>query len=107
MMEMERKAAAITAEQRNNPTEANTATYGSMASLTPTNSSWKDKMFGKAHLVQSLLHIIQMVVSYGLMLVVMTFNSWLFMSVILGLGVGYFLFGWIRGSVIDKNENCC
>ncbi|XP_075254486.1 protein SLC31A2-like [Convolutriloba macropyga] len=45
------------------------------------------------HLIQTFLHFLQSSISYLLMLVVMTFNMWLFFSVILGLTVGYFLFG--------------
>ncbi len=63
-------------------------------------------MLSCAHVVQSLLHVIQVSVSYLLMLVVMTYNGWLFISVATGAGVGYFLFAWKRAVVMDVNEHC-
>lgn len=58
------------------------------------------------HLAQTLLHMVQITVSYLLMLVVMTFNVWLCLSVVAGAGLGYFLFGWKRAVIIDSNEHC-
>ncbi|KAL5289082.1 hypothetical protein ACFFRR_009338 [Megaselia abdita] len=64
------------------------------------------RVFNKSHLLQTFMHIIQMIISYLLMLIVMTYNYWLFLSVILGSGMGYFVFGWIRERIIDCNEHC-
>jgi len=64
------------------------------------------RMLSLAHLIQSLLHILQVVLSYMLMLIFMTYNGWLCIAVALGAGFGYFLFGWKRQSVIDNNEHC-
>lgn len=47
-----------------------------------------------------------MALSYFLMLIAMTFNSYLFACVILGSGFGHFLFGWRRSSVTDHTEHC-
>ncbi|XP_078685376.1 uncharacterized protein LOC144918441 [Branchiostoma floridae x Branchiostoma belcheri] len=58
------------------------------------------------HALQSLLHIVQVLISYGLMLVFMTFNVWLCLSVALGAGAGYFAFGWRRPITVDRNEHC-
>lgn len=58
------------------------------------------------HIIQSLLHIVQMTLSYLLMLIAMTFNTYLLLAVVLGAGLGHFLFGWRRSSVIDFNEHC-
>lgn len=58
------------------------------------------------HIIQSLLHIVQMTLSYLLMLIAMTFNTYLLLAVVLGAGLGHFLFGWRRSSVIDPNEHC-
>ncbi|XP_035667849.1 probable low affinity copper uptake protein 2 isoform X2 [Branchiostoma floridae] len=44
------------------------------------------------HLAQSLLHVLQVVLAYCLMLVVMTYNGWLAIAVFLGAGLGYFVF---------------
>lgn len=54
------------------------------------------QMLSIYHLSQTLLYAIQAMVAYFLMLVVMTFNSWIFGSVIVGLALGYFLFGFMR-----------
>lgn len=60
----------------------------------------------KIHLVQTLMHLVQVALSYSLMLIVMTFNVWLVLAVVLGAGVGYFFFGWIRQRSIDVVEHC-
>ncbi|CAL1541155.1 unnamed protein product [Lymnaea stagnalis] len=58
------------------------------------------------HFLQTALHLLQVFISYCLMLVVMTFNVWLLLAVIVGAAVGYFFFGWMRRSVTDSNEHC-
>ena len=58
------------------------------------------------HFIQTLLHILQMGISYLLMLIAMTFNVYLFLAVILGAGLGHLLFGWRRTTVIDRDEHC-
>ncbi|XP_055615987.1 high affinity copper uptake protein 1 [Toxorhynchites rutilus septentrionalis] len=60
----------------------------------------------RLHILQSVLHLIQVSVSYILMLIVMTFNLWLFFAVVLGAAIGHYFFGWIRQSTWDPNE-CC
>lgn len=64
------------------------------------------KVLNWTHVVQSLLHMLQVAVSYTLMLAVMTFNGYLILSVILGAGVGYLSFCWRRLMVIDVTEHC-
>ncbi|CAF1385317.1 unnamed protein product [Rotaria sp. Silwood1] len=64
------------------------------------------RLLSVSHLIQTLLHILQMALSYLLMLVAMTFNIYLFFAIVLGAGLGHFLFGWRRSSVIDYNEHC-
>ena len=56
-------------------------------------SSYFDSILCKTHILQSILHVVQVAVSYVLMLVVMTFNSWIFAVVSIGAGFGYFLIG--------------
>jgi len=58
------------------------------------------------HMIQTLLHIIQMTLSYFLMLIAMTFNTYLLLAIVFGAGFGHFLFGWRRSSVLDHNEHC-
>jgi len=64
------------------------------------------KMASSFHVVQTLLHIVQMVISYFLMLIFMTYNAWLCIAVALGAGMGYFLFGWKKSIIVDMNEHC-
>ncbi|XP_034486247.1 high affinity copper uptake protein 1 [Drosophila innubila] len=44
------------------------------------------------HWYQTFLHMLQVTISFMLMLVFMTFNVWLCLSVVLGAGLGYFIF---------------
>ncbi|RWS20211.1 high affinity copper uptake protein 1-like protein [Leptotrombidium deliense] len=50
------------------------------------------RRFRKAHIIQSVLHIFQVAFGYILMLLAMTYNVWIFLAIVLGAGVGYFLF---------------
>ena len=61
-------------------------------------------MWSRLHLLQTLRHFIQVCLSYALMLVVMTFNTWLCLSTVFGLTVGYFLFGWRKTVVLQQSE---
>lgn len=40
---------------------------------------------------QSLVHVIQVVLGYFVMLAIMSYNTWIFLGAIVGLGVGYYL----------------
>jgi len=64
------------------------------------------KMISLAHFVLTGLHMVQMTLAYFLMLIVMTYNTWLCLSVIFGSTVGYFLFGWRKTSVVDVSDHC-
>lgn len=64
------------------------------------------RMLSGSHGLQTLLHMVQVFISYCLMLIFMTYNAWLCISIILGAGVGYFLFGWQRAVAVDINEHC-
>ncbi|XP_004519886.2 high affinity copper uptake protein 1 [Ceratitis capitata] len=57
------------------------------------------------HLIQTVLFLFQVTLSMLLMLIFMSFNYWLCLSVILGLAFGYFLFGWIKDDAYDSD--CC
>ncbi|CAD5119958.1 DgyrCDS8542 [Dimorphilus gyrociliatus] len=74
--------------------------------LSETHKTVGMKMISLPHFIQSLLHILQVVVSYFLMLIFMTYNIWLCLAVGLGAGAGYFLFSWKRSIVVDVNEHC-
>jgi len=71
-----------------------------------TKPTITSRLLSKGHLIQTLLHMLQIAVSYMLMLVFMTYNSWLCLSVVLGAGLGYFVFGLQRLTSIDVNEHC-
>ncbi|KAG6442103.1 hypothetical protein O3G_MSEX002112 [Manduca sexta] len=66
----------------------------------------KYTMLSSGHIIQTMLHVIQSTASYLLMLVFMTYNVWVCLPLILGLGVGYFFFGWRKASVVDVTEHC-
>ena len=70
--------------------------------------SRKVPMCSCAHIIQTLMHVVQLIVSYLLMLVFMTFNLYLCAAVVLGSGVGYFLFRWKRPDAEEKpKEDRC
>lgn len=58
------------------------------------------------HFLQTFLHMLQVTISYFLMLIFMTYNVWLCLAVVLGAGLGYFVFGWKINKVIDIYEHC-
>jgi copper transporter 1 len=64
------------------------------------------QMLSGVHFAQTLLHVIQFVISYFLMLIFMTYNVWLCLAVAFGAGVGYFLFAWQRSVIVDITEHC-
>uniref|UniRef100_A0A3Q3EVV7 Copper transport protein n=1 Tax=Labrus bergylta TaxID=56723 RepID=A0A3Q3EVV7_9LABR len=66
----------------------------------------RQRMLSPAHFLQTLLHIVQVVVSYFLMLVFMTYNAYLCIAVAAGAGMGYFLFSWRKAVVVDITEHC-
>ena len=64
------------------------------------------------HLLQSVLHVVQVGYGYILMLIAMSFNGWLFLAVCFGAGIGYFFFGEMRNTFgtgvnsRESNEHC-
>ncbi|XP_065371579.1 high affinity copper uptake protein 1 [Calliphora vicina] len=79
------------------------ACHGNMPEI--RQKTYMEKIFAKPHIIQSLFNLVQIIISYLLMLVFMTFNYWLCLAVVLGLGVGYFFFGWIKQDVYESE--CC
>ncbi|XP_073697203.1 high affinity copper uptake protein 1 [Garra rufa] len=74
--------------------------------LMETHKTVGQRMLSLAHFIQTILHIIQVVVSYFLMLVFMTYNGYLCIAVAAGAGFGYFLFSWKKAVVVDITEHC-
>ncbi|XP_028319027.1 high affinity copper uptake protein 1 [Gouania willdenowi] len=74
--------------------------------LMETHKTVGQRMLSPTHFLQTLLHVIQVVVSYFLMLVFMTYNGYLCIAVAAGAGMGYFLFSWRKAVVVDITEHC-
>ena len=62
--------------------------------------------FEKYHVLQTILHLVQVFVGYCLMLVVMTYNAYLVIAVCLGFTLGYFTFAWMKFQK-DDFADCC
>ncbi|XP_064628959.1 protein SLC31A2-like [Lineus longissimus] len=54
------------------------------------------RMFNGIHLLQCFLHVLQLFLGYCSMLIFMTYNVWLCLSVLIGAALGYALFGCHR-----------
>ncbi|XP_026542524.1 high affinity copper uptake protein 1 [Notechis scutatus] len=74
--------------------------------LMETHKTVGQQMLSLPHLFQTLLHILQVVVSYFLMLIFMTYNAYLCIAVAAGAGAGYFFFSWKKAVVVDITEHC-
>jgi len=75
-------------------------------SVKETQKTVQVKMMSLMHFWQTILHVIQVIISYFLMLIFMTYNIWLCLAVTLGAGSGYFFFGWKKSLVVDITEHC-
>ncbi|XP_023016188.2 high affinity copper uptake protein 1 isoform X1 [Leptinotarsa decemlineata] len=58
------------------------------------------------HFLQVFLHMIQIVLSYFLMLIFMSYNTYLCLAIVFGGGMGYFLFGWKKYVTVDNKQHC-
>ncbi|XP_071802804.1 high affinity copper uptake protein 1-like [Asterias amurensis] len=56
------------------------------------------------HVIQTLLQVLLTGIGYILMLIVMTYNMWLVISVLIGVGLGYFASAWKRHIAVDTQE---
>lgn len=74
--------------------------------VTEDNQVVQPTMLSKMHFFQTFLHMVQMILSYFLMLIFMTYNVWLCLAVVFGACVGYFLFGWKKSVIVDVTEHC-
>jgi len=71
-----------------------------------THKTVQVPMLSCMHIRQTCLHVVQVVLSYFLMLIFMTYNYWLCLAVAAGAGAGYFFFGWKKSLVVDITEHC-
>lgn len=68
--------------------------------------NYRSEMMSTFHGLQTILHMVQFVLSYFLMLIFMTYNVWLAIAVTLGAGLGFFVFGWVKRRSEDITEHC-
>jgi len=64
-------------------------------------------LLSKGHLVQTFLQLVQVILSYCLMLIFMTYNTWLCAAVAMGAATGFFVFGWKKTVVLDVGGDHC
>lgn len=62
--------------------------------------------FNCYHVVQTFLHLIHSFLGYMLMLIVMTYNVYILIAILLGFTVGYFLFATKRALLL-RTQSCC
>ncbi|XP_033105274.1 high affinity copper uptake protein 1-like [Anneissia japonica] len=58
-----------------------------------------------AHICQTIAYVVFVAVRYILMLVVMTFNGYLCLSLLAGSSLGYFLFAWKKITIVGLQPN--
>ncbi|XP_064163123.1 probable low affinity copper uptake protein 2 [Anguilla rostrata] len=63
----------------------------SESSLTPPDRDPTHKKSWLMHILQTCVHVVQVTLGYLLMLCVMSYNVWIFLGVIVGSLIGYFL----------------
>nr|XP_023676407.1 high affinity copper uptake protein 1-like [Paramormyrops kingsleyae] len=64
------------------------------------------QMFSLCHLLQATLHITQVVLSYLLMLLFMSYNGYLCTALAAGAGLGFFLFGRKKAVLVGVPAHC-
>ncbi|XP_030369532.1 high affinity copper uptake protein 1-like [Scaptodrosophila lebanonensis] len=101
----DREARRIARELQNKAENNGCSDGCSNAATEFREKSVKERMFASGHLVQTLLNMIQITISYLIMLIIMLYNYWLCLAIILGLGMGYVFFGWVKKDP-DASE-CC
>lgn len=60
----------------------------------------------KEHFLQTILYVTEFIVSYVLMLTVMTYNVWIFIVTILGITLGYFVLAWHKEFFPTSSGSC-
>ncbi|XP_023255711.1 probable low affinity copper uptake protein 2 [Seriola lalandi dorsalis] len=67
------------------PSESSLTPMASHPPVSNTRNSWL------LHCIQTVLHMLQVSLGYMLMLCVMSYNTWIFLGVIVGSVLGYFI----------------
>lgn len=68
------------------------------------SSNLNIRIFSIPHLVQTFLHLVQVILAYTLMLGFMTFNAWICLSIIFGASLGYYLFYWRKITIVHVTD---
>jgi copper transporter 1 len=78
----------------------------SVGEKSPLFGNWsrKSSLSWSAHLLQTLIYFVQITLAYSLMIVFMTLNVWLCISLLFGLTLGYLLFAKLR--FLSDTEEC-
>ena len=63
-------------------------------------------MFSIKHFIKTFLHVLHNAIGYFLMLAFMTYNYWICLSILIGIGIGYFIFGASRKNSDSMEETC-
>lgn len=69
----------------NSPSESSLTPIEAPRPAASTRNSWL------LHVIQTVLHMLQVALGYMLMLCVMSYNTWIFLGVIVGSVLGYFI----------------
>ncbi|XP_027882000.1 protein SLC31A2 [Xiphophorus couchianus] len=72
-------------------TESCSALDASESSLAPTETRPPSRNSWLLHVIQTCLHVLQVTLGYMLMLCVMSYNVWIFLGVVLGSALGYYV----------------
>ncbi|XP_054986292.1 high affinity copper uptake protein 1-like [Sorex araneus] len=64
----------------------------------------RQQLLSAAHLLQTALHVLQLALSYLLMLTAMTYNAYLGLALLAGAGAGYWLFGGKKAEHVDSQN---
>lgn len=70
--------------------------------------SYKQRLFSRSNVLQTVLYLIYVILGYIVMLSVMTLSVWLFLSAVLGLAFGFFLFNNLGSSSVklELGDHC-
>jgi len=86
--------------------KAKSGHQGSASSLIANSSQpWLKSMFSSHHLLQTILYGAQTGMAYLLMLLFMAYNVYVCIAVVLGIMLGFFVFGWCA-SKTDTSDHC-
>ncbi|XP_054986269.1 high affinity copper uptake protein 1-like [Sorex araneus] len=65
----------------------------------------RQQLLSAAHLLQTALHVLQLALSYLLMLTAMTYNAYLGLALLAGAGAGYWLFGGRKAEDVESRNH--